>query len=238
MVLSIPTVWEIPSTHRLIPAKFSESGSVLEELGLTPEVLADLSEIDAATNERKLAELGANPGIGRSELLMGVPEAKIINAAFCHPGPHGGRFNNTRRGAWYAGLKLETSVAEVAYHKRRFLRNMRFRGEDSFEYQDFAADFVGRFHELDNQQRKSCMQEEPVPECYAAGQALAGVLLSGGSPGILYPSARLPNSMCIVCFRPALVSNPRRGGRYGLKISTETNEVGKGVRQTSAIEPL
>ena len=68
-------------THRLIPTKFSGE-SVLETLPLPPEVLADLSELDAATNERKIAEGGGNRAIGPGELLFGVPEAQIVNAAF------------------------------------------------------------------------------------------------------------------------------------------------------------
>jgi hypothetical protein len=56
--------------------------SVLDSLSLPPGVLADLSELDAATNERTIAERGGNSAIGPGELLYGVPEAHIVNAAF------------------------------------------------------------------------------------------------------------------------------------------------------------
>ena len=75
-------------------------------LSLPPEVLADLSELDAATNERTIAERGGNGAIGPGELLYGVPEANIVNAAFTHHGPHGGRFHSPQRGAQYAGLEF------------------------------------------------------------------------------------------------------------------------------------
>lgn len=223
MASSLP--FKAEHTHRLVPAKYSGTGSVLENLGLPSEVLTNLSEIDAATNERKLAEQGSNSAIGPGELMMGVPEATIINAAFCHPGPHGARFNTSRRGAWYAGLEVGTAVAEVAYHKQRFLIDMRFRDELAFEYQDFLTDFAGMFHQLDPEEKESCMQGEPVPQCYAAGQALATTLLHAGSSGIVYPSVRLRDSTCIVCFRPALVFNPRRGERYEISITAETGRV-------------
>jgi hypothetical protein len=109
-------------THRLIPAKYGAE-SALESLPLPPNVLSDLSELDAATNERKIAENGGNSSIGPGELLLGVPEAHIVNAAFTHPGPFGGRFHGGQRGGWYAGFELETSIAEVAFHKRRFLQD-------------------------------------------------------------------------------------------------------------------
>ena len=100
---------------------------MFENLPLPKNVISDLSELDAATNERKLAERAGNPAIGAGELLYGVPEAQIVNAAFTHPGPHGGRFNDSRRVAWYAAVELETSIYEIAYHKRRFLREGRIQ---------------------------------------------------------------------------------------------------------------
>jgi hypothetical protein len=44
-------------THRFVPAK-SGTGSVLESVPLPGSVLADLSELDAATNERKIVSEG------------------------------------------------------------------------------------------------------------------------------------------------------------------------------------
>jgi RES domain len=67
-------------------------------------------------------------------------------------------------------------------------------------------------------ERKACLQPDLVPQCYAAGQALAGSLLSIGSNGIPYPSVRGSGETCIACFRPALVNNPRRGDLLRLKI--------------------
>ena len=90
--------FDYAGTHRFIAAKFSRA-SVLESLPLPSSVLADLSELDAATNERKIAERGGSTGIGPSELLYGVPEAHIVNAAFTRPGPCGDRFHGPLSGA-------------------------------------------------------------------------------------------------------------------------------------------
>jgi hypothetical protein len=216
--------FELNATHRLIPAHFAE-GSVLESLPLPKPVLTDLGELDAATNERKFAEHSGNSAIGIGELLMGVPEAMIVNAAFCHPGPHGARFSDHRRGAWYAGVELGTSVAEVAAHKRRFLKEAHIEAELKFVYQDFLADFYGIFSELDSEEQKDCLQPEPVPACYGAGQALALKLLYAGKNGIVYPSVRdQPDGVCIACFRPAMVYRPRRGGRYQLTMDAGSSE--------------
>lgn len=196
-------------THRLVPAKDSGK-SVLEGLPLPENVLRDLSELDAVTNERKIAERGGKPGIGPGELLYGVPEAHVVNAAFSHPGPYGGRFNSLGRGAWYAGVEVETSMAEVSFHRRRFLQDGRIRGHYAFDYVDFLADFSGNFHHLGVSERAACLEPAPIPQCYRASQSLAGALLYAGSNGIVYPSVRHASGTCLACFRPALVFHPRR----------------------------
>ncbi len=211
-------------THRLIPAKYGAE-SVLESLPLPPDVLADLSELDAATNERKIAENGGNRAIGPGELLLGVPEAHIVNAAFTRPGPFGGRFHGVRRGAWYARFEIETSIAEVAFHKRRFLADGRIQGRHSFDYIDLLADFSGEFHALDAAEQESYLQPEPVPQCYSVSQTLANKLLLEGSNGIVYPSVRRHSGTCIACFRPALVFHPRRGQKFRLSVEAGTNAV-------------
>ena len=210
--------------HRLIPSKYS-TGSVLENLSLPPDVLADLSEIDAATNERKAAERGERMGIGPGELLFGVPYAPIVNAAFCHPGPHGGRFNSPQRGAWYAAVEMETSIAEVTFHKRKFLADARILDRLTFPYVDFLADFYGHFHHLEDEEMKLCLRPDPVPECYRGSQDFAGRLLNAGSNGIVYPSVRRLSGTCIACFRPALVYNVRQDREYRITLQAQSDSI-------------
>ena len=222
--MALQGIFEAAGTHRLIPAVYAEE-SVLETLSLPSDVISSLTELDAATNERKLAEHAGNSAIGPGELLYGVPEAHIVNAAFTHPGPQGGRFNDARRGAWYAGIDLDTSVREVGYHKRIFLKDARIPERLSFSYQDFLADFSGPFHSLDDSEREKCLEPAPVPLCYAASQALANSLLYSGSAGIVYPSVRHPGGTCIACFRPALVFHPRRGKGYVISVAAHEEQV-------------
>lgn len=214
---------EYLGTHRLISEGYSKGGSVLETVNLPEYVLSELSELDAATDERKIAQSGRCTGIGPHELVFGVPEAYIVNAAFTHSGPYGGRFSTSKRGAWYAGITFDTSVAEVAFHRRRFLQNVRnqkFHGRQIFDYVDFLADFRGKFHHLDPDEQQSCLQAGPIPACYRVSQQVAEKLLFAGSLGIVYSSVRHPSGSCIACFRPALVSNPRRNARCRITLDT------------------
>ena len=112
------------------------------------DLLEGIFELDNATNDRLLAESGLLPGIDARELVFGIPSYRIINAAFCHPAPNGSRFNSADRGAWYAGFELETSQAEVAYHKQLWLQETDWNEEEIAEYVDYRADFRAEFHDI------------------------------------------------------------------------------------------
>jgi RES domain-containing protein len=227
--------------HRLIPSRYSESGTVLEEVAEGEAMLADAARLDAATNERIQGEVYGLSGISNFELVYGIPNAHIIRAAFLHSGPHGSRFNDTTRGAWYAARTIETSVAEVAYHKARRLSEMVVRGlpgerpnEEVSSYDDWQADFHAPFHVLEPAEEYApCLQPEPVPQCYAPSQILARQLLAQQSNGIIYPSVRHKRGTCLACFRPALVYQPRRTDRYEIHLRA----VRSGYQRTVRIVP-
>jgi RES domain-containing protein len=201
-------------THRLIPAQFADGGaSVLTRLTDDPDILEGIFELDNATNGRLLAESRLLPGIDERELVFGIPQYRIINAAFCHPSPGGSRFNSADRGAWYASYELETSQAEVAYHRQLWLKETAWDEEDSAEYMDYFADFRADFHDLRfSGEHAGCLS----PVSYSASQKLAAELLAFGSAGIVYPSVRRKGGTCIACFRPVLVTNVRKGYTYRL----------------------
>lgn len=196
-------------THRLIPAQFADGGvSVLARLTDDAKTLEGIFELDNATNDRLLAESRLAPGIDERELVFGIPQYRIINAAFCHPSPTGSRFNSSDRGAWYASFELATSQAEVAYHRQLWLKETAWEEKDESDYMDFLADFRADFHDLRGTTgHADCLS----PVSYLASQALAAELLQSGSAGIVYPSVRRRGGTCIGCFRPVLVTNVRKG---------------------------
>ena len=175
------------------------------------ELLDGIFELDNATNDRLLAESGLLPGIDARELVFGIPSYRIINAAFCHPAPNGSRFNSPDRGVWYAGFEVETSQAEVAYHKQLWLQEIDWNEEEVAEYVDYRADFRAEFHDI---RRTKEYRECLSPTSYVASQALAAQLLEAGSAGIVYPSVRRTGGTCIACFRPVLVTNVQMGERF------------------------
>lgn len=167
-------------------------------------------ELDAATNDRLLAAEQRLAGIGLEELVFGVPHAAVINASFCHAHPLGARFSSPDRGAWYCGFEIETSQAEVAFHKSVQLAEIG-RFEDSVTYDDYLADFSATFHDLRRARGFSACLD---PDSYVESQALAEKLLEAASLGVVYPSVRREGGTCVACFRPALVTNVRRAKTY------------------------
>lgn len=206
------TLLDRRDTHRLIPAQFADGGvSVLSRLTDDADILEGIFELDNATNDRLLAESRLAPGIDQRELVFGIPSYRIINAAFCHPAPAGARFSSPDRGAWYAGFELETSQAEVAYHRQLWLQETAWDERDESEYLDYLADFRADFHDLrHSREHADCL----APASYAVSQALAAQLLELGSAGIVYPCVRRRGGTCIACFRPVLVTNVRKGHIY------------------------
>ena len=207
-------------THRMIPSRFSESGTVLSRLTEDEHELNELAELDGATNTRLLGEEGLLPGIGVHELVYGVAYAHIVNAAFTHAAPGGSRFNGEGRGAWYAGLERETSATEVAFHKMQQLEEIDWSEEEASTYDDYLADFATALHDLTatKPQYRKYLRPFPVPECYREPQQLAAELLARQSNGILYPSVRRKGGTCLVCFRPALVYHVRQSARFELRL--------------------
>lgn len=208
------------NTHRLIPTKYSERGTVLSRLDVDEASLNDLMELDGATNDRLLGEEGLLPGIGVHELLYGVRYAHIVNAAFTHASPVGGRFNNSERGAWYCGIERETSIAEVGFHKLKQLEEIDWAEEEVSAFDDYLADFTTEMHDLRRSRARYAryLKAGPIPECYATSQVLAAGLLEQQSNGIIYPSVRWREGTCVACFRPTLVYNVRLGDRLELRL--------------------
>lgn len=226
----------LTDTHRLIPSKFSPSGTVLSDLAEEgeEEFVHDLVSIDAATNTRLKADEGLLPGISIHELVYGVSYSIIVNAAYTHASPYGGRFNTRERGAWYAGVERETSISEVAFHKLRQLEEVSWTDEEVSTYDDYLADFHAEFETMYGENPRDFadyLKPGPIPQCYSKSQELAGALIAQGSNGILYPSVRHPVGSCMVCFRPALVYHVRREARLEFRLKAGRRFTASQVRK-------
>jgi hypothetical protein len=223
-------------TCRLVPSRFAgREDSVLAAIAEDDAQLADVFDLDNATNERLRGERGLLPGIGIDELVSGVPNASLINAAFTYAHPHGSRFNGPERGAWYCSFDAQTALAEVSFHKTVEYEEIG-RFDDSVTYESLLADFTAEFHDIrDDLRFASCLD----PGSYVASQRLAARLMEKDAIGIVYPSTRHAGGTNLGCFRPAVVANVRRGAAYRLtwsggpspKITLEKRTARRSVRR-------
>ena len=214
-------------THRLIPQVYSdEPYDALRRIAEDPEHLSLIAELDRATDKQAHAENNLLPGISTAELVFGVPHARIINATFTQATPLGGRFNGPDRGAWYAGFEIETSQAEIIFHRTIHLAEIGFY-YDTVKYVDYLADFSCPFHDLRSNGRLSACLD---PQSYVESQGLARELVKAGSLGVLYPSVRYARGTCLACFRPAAVYNVRSGAHYEFAWNGEPQPTVKAVQ--------
>jgi hypothetical protein len=201
----------VTNTHRLIPSVYPPTGIL--DLIASPEDFEDAAELEGWTNDRISAELGVLNIVPADEWVIGRANATAIMAAFCHPKPDGGRFNNGDRGAWYATLDLDTAIRETVFHRTKELAEFGVF-ETSVQMRQYLADFDADFHDA---RASPDFDDCHDPDSYAAGQALGAELLAAGSNGIMYRSVRRPGGECVVCFRPRLVHNVRTGAHFQYK---------------------
>jgi hypothetical protein len=196
-------------TSRLVPSRFPATG-ILDQVA-SPEDLPFVFELESWSNDRISNELGILHRIPPEEWVTGRAMSSVVMAAFCHPRPGGGRFNTEDRGAWYAGLDLDTAHAEVVYHRTRELAEVGLV-DARVEMRLYLANFDAKFHDVRARVPGNTAFHDPVS--YAASQALARELLANASSGVIYRSVRRAGSECIACFRPPLVKNVRAGGHF------------------------
>src|SRR4029434_9311731 len=92
-------------------------------------------------------ELGQLPLLPKSEWVVGVPNASVVMAAFCHPAPGGARFNGTELGAWYAAFELRTAHREAAHRRRQEFVEIRHT-PSRVQMREYVAGFRAAFHDV------------------------------------------------------------------------------------------
>lgn len=188
---------------------------VLKDLVAAEEDLAALSEIEGATSGRLTAAAFGAEGVEAGEFVVGVPHAAFINASFAYWRPRAlNRFNGPGRGAWYAALKVETCLAEVAFHMSAFLADA---GDFNavVDYAELFSSMAGEFLDLRVQPDHPALASDKASG-YPVGNALAADALARGLNGIIYPSVRHAGGTCIVALRPHAVQSVAQGGLWRL----------------------
>ncbi len=220
--LTPPVVeFDLRNSHRLVPTEHRPKAAFREVANEVEANDADL--IASGTGLPRQQNSAGLAGISHRELVYGVPNSEIVRNTFRFAGD-GGRFHDRARGAWYAAHHENVSINEVAYHlveRLKASRGIQVSKADFF-YDDWQADFHADFYRLDSTKKYArYLLPELVPQCYVAERELAHSILLKRGNGIIYPSVRFEDGLCIACFRPALVYRPRLTDTYILTITLE-----------------
>lgn len=194
---------------RIVPSRFPPVQ--LFERVADPDDLEAVFAIEALTNDRLREEAGELSLVAPEDRVSG-PGSGYVMAAFTHPSPVGGRFTDGSYGAYYAARDRETAVAETAYHRERFLREMAAPPTE-VDVRVLRATLAAEAHDLRG--AAGALPAVYHPDDYSASQALARELRAGGSWGVAYDSVRLAGGECVAAFRPRALSGCRPAEHLG-----------------------
>ncbi len=197
------TLVEWKPCWRVIPSRFPPI-QLFEDVA-DPDDLEAVFEIEAMTNDRLRDEVGELQLVPPQDRISG-PGTSYIMAAFTHLNPDGSRFSDGTWGVYYAGIDLDTAIAETRYHRTAFL-SATSEAAMELDMRVLIADLEGKLHDIRGQQGKR--PELYDLNAYGASQDFARVLRSNNSNGIVYNSVRHQPGQCIAIFRPPLLSNCR-----------------------------
>lgn len=203
-----PPCIEVPwrPTYRLVPSRFPPV-SLFEDVA-TPDELDAVFAVQALTNPRLRQDVGEIDLVPRSERVFG-PGSTPVMAAFTYLNREGSRFSDGTWGVYYAAESLETAVAEVGFHRARFLAATQQPPIES-DYRAYVADVAQPLHDVRGQPWDTAHD----PRSYTASVALARQQRAAGSWGLLYRSVRREGGECVALFRPKALRLPVQQGAH------------------------
>jgi len=186
---------------RIIPSRYPPID--LFERVVEPDDLDSILELESLTNDRLRHEVG-NLSLVPLEDRVSGPNTSYIMAAFTHLNPNGSRFSDGTWGVYYAGLTIDTAIAETTYHREKFLS---FTQEDPIHI-DMRVITAQLNSNLEDVSTKEYIDTSIYHlDHYHESQALARSLREKQSNGIFYKSVRDVSGENVAVFKPKCLSN-------------------------------
>ena len=187
-------------TYRLVPSRFPPV-SLFDRVA-SAEDLEAVFWVQGMTNPRLRQELGAIALVPVADRVFGHGSTPVM-AAFCYLNAQGSRFSNGTWGVYYAASSLAVAVAEVSFHRARFLAATAQPALE-VDMRSYVGHVTKSLHDL----RPPGWQHLHDPNDYGPSQALAATLRAQQSWGIVYNSVRDPGGQCVAILRPPGVGLP------------------------------
>ncbi len=190
--------------HRLIPSKFPPIS--LFDWADSPEELEQIALLEGLTNERILAELGKINLVAKEDWVTGSGATPLM-AAFTHIG-FASRFSDGSFGIYYAGSSLEVAIKETMFHRERFYSASK-EAPCSISMREYIATVRKPLIDITHKEYKELLN--PNPEYYNRSQQFGRTIYEEKHWGLLYPSVRSLNGLCIAILRPPALTIPIQG---------------------------
>lgn len=191
-------------SYRLIPSHYPPI-ALFENL-LDPQDLAAAYALESLTNDRLQDEVGNIALVAPDDRVTGAGSTAIM-AAFTHVGV-ASRFTKGQYGVYYAGLDLDTAIAESKFSRARFMMATN-EGPQVLTMRCYQCVVNASLVDL----REDNKVHDADSFIYA--QALGEKLKQESEQGILYNSVRHPKGQCIAALRPSALTPPAiQAGHY------------------------
>ena len=204
--LAFPTTNINWTTHRLVLSRFPPIQ--LFEWAENEEEAFLIAELEGLTSERLRSECGDISLVSPKDRVWGEGSTPLM-AAFTYPGPS--RFSDGTFGIYYAAKSIETAIAETRYHRARFLKASN-EPPCVIQYREYTATVKEPLIDL----RDPAFQQYASPDLssYLLTQPLGKHLRERNAWGVIFPSARDEEGICIGAFRPNAMSKPVPARHY------------------------
>ncbi|KTC92301.1 RES family NAD+ phosphorylase [Legionella cincinnatiensis] len=190
--------------YRLIPSKFPPI--TLFDWADSAEELEQIALLEGLTNERILAEYGKINLIDKEDWLSG-PGATPVMAAFTHTGFES-RFSDGSFGVYYAASSLETAIKETSFHRERFYSASNEK-PCTISMREYIAKIKKPLIDITNKKYEGLLNSDPA--YYKKSQEFGKKIHEEKYWGLLYPSVRNLNGLCMAIFRPPALTLPMQG---------------------------
>jgi hypothetical protein len=190
--------------HRLVPSKFPPIS--LFDWADTEEELEQIALLEGLTNERMQAELGRINLIPKEDWIGG-PGSTPLMAAFTHIGQPS-RFTDGSYGVYYAACSLETAIKETVFHRERFYSASQEK-PCAITMREYIAKVKKPLIDLRSSEYDELLNPDPM--FYDKSQDFGKKVYDEKHWGLLYPSIRKAEGLCMAIFRPPALTLPRQG---------------------------
>ncbi|MHA6325893.1 RES family NAD+ phosphorylase [Roseivivax sp. CAU 1753] len=195
-----------PKTYRIIRSIFPPI-DLFEDIA-DPADWDALASAEAKTNPRVWDQVGNLSLVPPDRRVAGCG-ASLLMAPFFHCSTdRPGRFSDGSYGVYYAADAEEVALYEVAHHHAAFMASTAQKAGWTSQFRVLIGHVDTTLHDV------SDVPGALDPDDYSRSQDLARDLRRGGSDGVVYPSVRAPDGLCIGVFWPDVLPIPRQGDHY------------------------